>query len=156
MNEEVKNAKESKDGISLVKKYEDLLKGANKKIINIVGKQGELLKRFKYSDESFDCVGLSRSNIYFKISLYKFLCKFPVFKNSTLTSSFFKSSFKLIKRGKFKHIWWEKVKIFVPLFFIFFILVWIILSSLESFICTEFYLWKILSSLDNFIDWKSY
>ena len=59
MNEEVKNAKESKDGISLVKKYEDLLKGANKKIINIVGKQGELLKRFKYSDESFDCVGLS-------------------------------------------------------------------------------------------------
>ena len=25
----------------LVKKYEDLLKGANRKIINIVGKQGE-------------------------------------------------------------------------------------------------------------------
>ena len=34
-------------GMALVKKYEDLLKGANKKIINIVGKQGELLKRFK-------------------------------------------------------------------------------------------------------------
>ena len=47
INEEVKNAKELKDGMALVKKYEDLLKGANKKIINIVGKQGELLKRFK-------------------------------------------------------------------------------------------------------------
>ena len=87
--EEVKNAKDLKDGISLVKKYEDLLKEANRKIINIVGKQGQLLKRFKDSDEFFDVVGLSRSNIYFKISLHKFLCKFPVLKNSTLTSSYF-------------------------------------------------------------------
>ena len=50
MDQEVKNAKEPKDGISLIKKYEDLLKGANRKIINIVGKQGELLKRFKDSN----------------------------------------------------------------------------------------------------------
>ena len=47
INEKVKNTKALKDGMALVKKYEDLLKGANKKIINIVGKQGELLKRFK-------------------------------------------------------------------------------------------------------------
>ena len=51
MNEEVKNVKELKHGISLVKKYENLLKGANRKIINIVGKQRELLKRFKDNDE---------------------------------------------------------------------------------------------------------
>ena len=50
MDQEVKNAKEPKDGRSLIKKYEDLLKGANRKIINIVGKQGELLKRFKDSN----------------------------------------------------------------------------------------------------------
>ena len=37
MNEEVKNAKDLKDGIALVKKYEEL--GANKKIINIVANQ---------------------------------------------------------------------------------------------------------------------
>ena len=36
MNEEIKNTKEVKDGISLVKKYEDLLKGVNRKMINIV------------------------------------------------------------------------------------------------------------------------
>ena len=58
LNGEVKNAKSLSEGISLVQKYENLLKGANKKI-NIVGKQGELLKRFKEEDESFDCVGLS-------------------------------------------------------------------------------------------------
>ena len=98
MNEEVKNVKEPKEGISLIKKYEDLLKGANKKINNIVEKRGELMKRFKDSDEFFDGVGLSQSNIYFKIRLYKLLCKFPVLKNSTLTSSYFNRNFKVIKK----------------------------------------------------------
>ena len=78
--------------------YENLLKGANKKIINIVGKQGELLKRFKDEDEFFGCVGLSRSNIYFNMRLFKLSCKFPVLKNSTLTPSYFKSNLKLIKK----------------------------------------------------------
>ena len=50
LNEEVKNVKSLKEGISLMEKYENLLKGANKKIINIVCKQGELLKRFKEED----------------------------------------------------------------------------------------------------------
>ena len=54
MNKVVKILKEPKDGISLVKKYKDLLKGGNKTIINIVGKQGELLKRFKQEDEFFN------------------------------------------------------------------------------------------------------
>ena len=69
-----------------------------KEIINVVGKQGELLKRFKDSDELFDGVSLSWSNIYFKIRLYKFLCKFPALRNSTLTSSYFKNNFKMIKK----------------------------------------------------------
>ena len=46
IQEEVKNAKDLKHGIALVKKYEELLKEANKKI-NIVGKQGEILKKLK-------------------------------------------------------------------------------------------------------------
>ena len=57
LNEEVKNAKEPQDGIDSVKKYENVLKGANKKIMNIVGKHGELLKRFRDEDEFFDRVG---------------------------------------------------------------------------------------------------
>ena len=98
LNEEVKNVKSLNERISLVQKYKNLLKGANKKIINIVGKQGELLKRFKGEDEFFNSVGLSKSNIYFKMRLFKFLCKFPMLKNSTLTSSYFKSNMKLIKK----------------------------------------------------------
>ena len=49
MNEEVKNSKEPKDGIALVKKYQHLLKGGNKKIINIVGKQGGVVKKMMNS-----------------------------------------------------------------------------------------------------------
>ena len=94
LKEELKKAKEAKEGISLIKKYENLAK-----IISIVGKQGELFKRFKEEDEFFDCVDLSRSKIYFKIRLFKFLCKFPVLKNSTLTPSYFKSNLKQMKKS---------------------------------------------------------
>ena len=85
LNEEVKNVKSLNEGISLVQKYENLLKGAAKKIIEIVGKQGELLKIFKEEDEFFNSVRLCKSNIYLKMRLFKFLCKFLVLKNSTLT-----------------------------------------------------------------------
>ena len=50
LSEEVKNMKSLNEGISLVQKYENLLKGANRKTTNIVAKQGELLKRFKEED----------------------------------------------------------------------------------------------------------
>ena len=97
LNKEVRNANEPQSGIALVNKCENLLKETKKKFINIVGKQDKILKGFRGEDEFFDCIGLSRSNIYFKISLYKMLPKFPLLKNSILTSSYFKSNFKLIK-----------------------------------------------------------
>ena len=62
LNEEVRKGmrrSRKKDGIALVKKYENLLKGTNKKIINILGKQGKILKRFRDEDEFFDRVGLN-------------------------------------------------------------------------------------------------
>ena len=76
--------------------------------------------------------------------------KFPALKNASLTSSYFKTNFKLVKKaGKANAgIFGEKkYKIFALLFFIVFTLVWIILSSLESFSHGKFYSWKILSSL---------
>ena len=41
LNGEVRNVKSLNEGISLVHKYENLMKGASKKIIHIVGKQGK-------------------------------------------------------------------------------------------------------------------
>ena len=66
IQEEVKNSKDLKDGIALFRKYEELLKEENKKI-NIVGKQGEILKKLKEERDFFNYVGLSRSNTYFEI-----------------------------------------------------------------------------------------
>ena len=44
LKELVKNLKESKKAITLIKRYKNILKAQNKKIINLVGKQGELLR----------------------------------------------------------------------------------------------------------------
>ena len=99
LNEKVRNAKQLQDSIALVKKYENILKGTKKKIIKIVGKQSKLLKCFRDEDEFFDRIDLSRSNIYFKTSLYKFLHKFPLLKNSIpLLKNYFKSNGKLIEK----------------------------------------------------------
>ena len=107
LNEAVWNAKQPSAAIAVTNKYEALLKGENKKKINIVGKQEELLKKFKDSENIFKHIGPSRSNIYFKIKLYKCLTKFPELKNSTLPSSYFNSNFKLLK-----NLCQENVKIF--------------------------------------------
>lgn len=47
LNEAVWNAKQPSAAIAVINKYEALLKGENKKKINIVGKQEELLKNLR-------------------------------------------------------------------------------------------------------------
>ena len=59
LNEKVKIVRKPKETISLFKKQEELLKGENIKIINILGNQEELLKKFMGSDEFFSRVDLS-------------------------------------------------------------------------------------------------
>ena len=137
----------------LVKKYQDLLKGVNRKIRNTVGKQGELLKRFLNSEDFFDCLGLSRLNIYFKKSLYKFLCKFLVLKNWTLTSSYLRAVLSWLKKyvRQTETYLVRKSKKCCSIIFYFFYPCLDILSSLESHVHGKVYSWKILSSLENFI-----
>ena len=67
------------------------------KAIGYIGKEGERLKKFKDTENSLDNVGQSRSMIYFQISRYTFLKKYPLLKQSTLPSSYLKSNFKAIK-----------------------------------------------------------
>ena len=69
-------------------KYKELLKTQNKRIINIIRNQCQLLKQVKESAEFFELVFLSLSIFYFRINLYKFLRKHPVVKKSTLSSSY--------------------------------------------------------------------
>ena len=78
----------------IIRRYEDIIKTQNKKAIGYIAKQGEILKKFKDTQNFFDNVGQSKSTIYFKISLYKFLKKYPLLKTSTLQSIYFKNNFK--------------------------------------------------------------
>ena len=106
------------------------------------GKVGRVAWKVKKSDEFFSRVRLSRSNIYFKICLYNFLCKFPTWKKSILTSSYFKSNFKLVKKackanvdifGAKKVLVWSWLLYSVEILFS--------AVSLETFIkCIDFYL----------------
>ena len=81
----------------MIRPYEDIIKTQNKKAIGYIDKQGELLKKLKDIQNLFDNVGQSKSIIYFKISLYKFLRKYPLLKTSTSQSSYIK--IKAIKAG---------------------------------------------------------
>ena len=59
--------KQPKGTIRLRKRYKDILKIPNKKIINIVKKQEQLSKIFGETGGFFEPAGLSRLIIYFTI-----------------------------------------------------------------------------------------
>ena len=72
--------------MKLINKYKELLKTQNKRIINIIRNQRQLLKQVKESAEFFELFFLSQSIFYFRLNLYEFLSKRPVVKKSTLSS----------------------------------------------------------------------
>ena len=80
LNETANNVNNYQDAIVIIRRCEDIIKTQNKKAIDYTGKKGELLKKFRDTENVFDDVGQSRSTIYFKISLYKFLKKYPLLK----------------------------------------------------------------------------
>ena len=74
------------------------MKIQNKNIIGYVAIQVQMLKNSKDMGDFVANVGLSRSTVYFKIGIYKFLKIFlPVLKTSTLSSHYFKNNFKMMK-----------------------------------------------------------
>ena len=99
LDEMVGQIKNPEEAAGEIKLYENMLTTKNVTIINIVAKQGQLLQQFKELEEFFESVGLSRSTIYFKISLFKFLLKYPLLKTSCLSSRYFENILKKRKKG---------------------------------------------------------
>ena len=87
-----------------MKWYKEILKTQNKRIINIIRNQCQLLKQVKESAEFSQLVLLSRSIFYFKMNLYKFWSKHPVVKKSILSSNYIKNDFKLTKKVSQKNL----------------------------------------------------
>ena len=94
LNETANNVNNYQEAIARFIATKTLLKHKIKKTIGYIGKQGE---KFKDTENLFDSISQNRSAIYFKISLYKFLKKYPLLERSTMRSSFFKNTFKAIK-----------------------------------------------------------
>ena len=78
------NANNSQKATLIINHQENIIKTQNQKTIEYIGKQGQLLKKVKDTEHCFDNVVQSRSTVYFKISLNKFLKKYPLLKKSTL------------------------------------------------------------------------
>lgn len=69
------------DAVTCMKKYENLILIKKQNVINLIYSQGYLLHKFKESKKLIDIVkelGISKSTISFKVSLYKLLKKFPL------------------------------------------------------------------------------
>ena len=99
LDEMVGQIKNPEEAAGEIKLYENMLTTKNVKIINIVAKQGQLLQQFKELEEFSESVRLSRSTIYFKISLFKFLLKYPLLKTSCLSSRYFENILRKRKKG---------------------------------------------------------
>ena len=96
-NETANFVNNSQKAILITNRSKGIIKTHNKKGIGYICKLGQLLKKFKDTEHFFDNVDQSRSTIYFEISLYKFLNKYSLLKNSTLQSNCFKNFLKLAK-----------------------------------------------------------
>ena len=70
LNETANNVNNFQEAIPIINCCQDIINTQNKKSIEYIGKQGQLLKIFKYFD--------------FKTSLYKIMKKYSLVKNSTL------------------------------------------------------------------------
>ena len=83
LNETAKNVNNSQETIVIIRLYEEIIKTQIKKAIGYIGKQGEVLKKFKNTENFFENIGQSRSTVCFNISPYKLLKKYPLLKTST-------------------------------------------------------------------------
>ena len=65
LNETANNVNNSQEAILMICHYEDIIKTQNKKAIGYIGKQVQLLKKFKETEHFFNNVGQSKPTFFF-------------------------------------------------------------------------------------------
>ena len=93
----IDNVPDPREAVTIINGYEEIVKTQNKKTIEYVAKQRQMLKNFRDTEDFIKNVGLSRSSTYFKLGLYKILKKFLTLKKSTLSPHYVKNHFKVIR-----------------------------------------------------------
>ena len=74
LNVTANNVNNSQEAILIIRHYEDIIRTQNKEAIGCIGKQEQLIRKFKDSEHFFGNVHQGRST-YFEILLYRFLKK---------------------------------------------------------------------------------
>lgn len=74
LNGTANNVNNSQEAILIIRHYEDIIRTQNKEAIGCIGKQEQLIRKFKDSEHFFGNVHQGRST-YFEILLYRFLKK---------------------------------------------------------------------------------
>lgn len=74
LNGTANNVNNSQEAILIIRHYEDIIRTQNKEAIGCIGKQEQLIRKFKDSEHFFGNIHQGRST-YFEILLYRFLKK---------------------------------------------------------------------------------
>ena len=85
---------------SRIKRYEDIIKMKNKRIINVAYHQGQVFKRFKEKEKFAKLVSelrIYKTTILFRINIFKLCKKHPKLLKSSIGLGFFKNYHKDIK-----------------------------------------------------------
>ena len=82
--EKVQNKIDITEAIIMMKRCREIMQIQKKKIINILGMQDHLLKKFKDNVNLFKTLNQSKSAFYSKINFHNFLKKYSVLKQDQL------------------------------------------------------------------------
>ena len=95
-----KSVKSPEEAVEAVNNMEKVIKSNKCNILWLVYQQGQIYEKFKMNDNFINMVkefNISKSTILFKISIVKFINKYPRMKNFSLSLYFLKNNFKITK-----------------------------------------------------------
>ena len=100
LNKEAEDTQDPEEAAKIFKRYEDIIKTKNKRIINVAYHQGQVFKRFKEKEKFAKLVselGIHKTTIIFRINVFKLCKKYPKLLKSSIRLEFFKNYHKDIK-----------------------------------------------------------
>ena len=100
LNKEAEEVQDPERAAEIIKRYEDIIKTKNKRIINVAYHQGQVFKRFKEKEKFAKLVrelGIHKNTIILRINVFKLCKKHPKLLKSSIGLAFFKNYHKDIK-----------------------------------------------------------
>ena len=95
-----KSVKSPKEAIEALNNMKKVIKSNKYNILWLAYQKSQIFEKFKMNDNFINMVkefNISKSTILFKISIARFINKYPRMKKSSLSLHFLKNNFKIIK-----------------------------------------------------------